>query len=554
MTIDTVFKGNFWTGAGLPAGGRITTPGKYATGLAVDNGRIVGVSTRDDLADLDGLDPREVVNVKGSVIVPGFHDAHHHTMGTGEQLSSIDLHWPGVSTLDDLCRAVGERARKTPDGQWIHGAYYDQNHLGGHPTAEMLDTVSPDNPVILVHVSNHMIVANTKAFEAAGYPDRNDYPDFEGGRVVRGSDGRPEGLLQEKAGEPIQLAGSKVTKEEAIANLKLASDQAISFGLTSLVEPIVLLGGVFGANSPVMDIYLDAIAQGALQPRMTVMPFYPVLHELELDADGMRTLDLGIRTGFGDDRLRVGPVKILADGSLIGRSAAVNEPYCGEPDNRGVMRVEPDELSDLILSYHRAGWAVATHAIGDRAIDHVLDAYENAQKLFPRNVRHRIEHFAIATDEQVKRCADLGVIPCPQGIFVSQFGDGVLEALGEERAAGTYRMRSFLDAGMVVPGSTDCPSNTPNPLKSIHDLVNRRTSSGKPFGLAERVSVTEAVHSYTYGSAYSISQEDVLGTLEVGKLADFAALDADLFSVPDEEIENVHVTTTVIGGKTVYSA
>jgi predicted amidohydrolase YtcJ len=218
------------------------------------------------------------------------------------------------------------------------------------------------------------------------------------------------------------------------------------------------------------------------------------------------------------------------------------------------MRVEPDELSDLILSYHRAGWAVATHAIGDRAIDHVLDAYENAQKLFPRNVRHRIEHFAIATDEQVKRCADLGVIPCPQGIFVSQFGDGVLEALGEERAAGTYRMRSFLDAGMVVPGSTDCPSNTPNPLKSIHDLVNRRTSSGKPFGLAERVSVTEAVHSYTYGSAYSISQEDVLGTLEVGKLADFAALDADLFSVPDEEIENIHVTTTVIGGKTVYSA
>lgn len=552
MTIDTLFKGNFWTGAGLPSGGHTSARGEYATGLAVDHGRIVAVSSREGASDLDGLDPRTVINLDAPLIVPGFHDAHHHTMGTGEQLSAVDLLWPGITTLDELYQAIAERAKQVPPGQWIRGAGYDQNHLGSHPTADMLDKVAPDNPVILDHVSHHMIVANTKAFEAAGYPGRHGFPDIPGGVAPRGADGRPEGLLQEEATEPVQQAGSAVSKQEAIGHLKLASDQAISYGLTSLTEPGVILGGVLGANTPVLDSYLDAIAQGALQPRMTVMPFYPVLHELEANAEGMRTLDLGIRTGFGDDRLRIGPVKMVSDGSLIGRSAAVHQHYCGEPHNQGVMRVEPDRIPDLVLSFHRAGWAVAIHAIGDRAIDHALDGIENAQKQFPRAVRHRIEHFSVATDAQVKRCAQLGVIANPQGVFISDFGDGVLDALGPDRAAGTYRMGSFLDAGMVVPGSTDSPVCDANPLKSIHDLVNRRTSSGKPFGLHEVVNVTEALHAYTYGSAYAVSREDELGTLEVGKLADFAALDTDLFSIPSAQIQNVHVTATIIGGKTVY--
>src|SRR5690606_8622595 len=294
----------------------------------------------------------------------------------------------------------------------------------------------------------------------------------------------------------------KTTGEESVRALRLASEQALRYGLTSLTEPGVLVGGARGVNAPVLGTYQTAIETGALRPRMTVMrfhrvvpglqrnaegtrapypppiepwalrprmpgmPFHRVLHGLELNAEGMRTLDLGMRTGFGDDRLRLGPVKIISDGSLIGRTAAVHDCFCGERDNRGVMVVDPDELLELVPSFHRAGWTVAAHAIGDRAIDHALDAVAAARREHPRPVRHRIEHFAIATDEQVRRCAGLGVVPVPQGAFISEFGDGILSAIGERRARGACRMRSLLDAGMVVPGSTDSPVADANPFVS----------------------------------------------------------------------------------------
>lgn len=383
-------------------------------------------------------------------------------------------------------------------------------------------------------------------------PNREGYDDIPGGRVIRDADGRAEGLLQETAANPIRLLASDITQNEIAETLRLASNQSIAYGLTSITEPGILAGGTIGTNSPVIESYQAAIEAGTVRPRLTVMPFHHVLHELEHGAEGWRTLDLGIRTGFGDDRLRFGPVKIISDGSLIGRSAAVHQCYCGEPENFGVMQLSDDELHAAILAYHRAGWAVATHAIGDRALDAVLDAVEAAQREVPRRVRHRIEHFAIASDEQVARCAALGVIPVPQRVFISEFGDGILDALGPQRSAGTYRMRSLLDAGMVVPGSTDSPVSDANPLKSIHDLVNRRTASGAEFAPDERVTVAEAVRAYTFGSAYAVSRENELGTLRTGMLADFAVLDRDIFAIPAEEIEQTSVTTTVIGGEVVY--
>lgn len=537
MKIDSIWTGHFITGD--PAHPRART-------LAVNRGHIVAVD------DTDGMTPRNRHDLGATTVIPGLHDAHHHTMGTGEQLGSVDLRYPHVSTLDELYAAIEQRAAGLSEGEWVRGTGYDQNRLGSHPTAAGLDAVAHGHPVILDHVSKHMVVANTKAFELAGYPGRSGYPEIAGGRVPRDAAGLPEGLLEEDAKDPVQIAAAHVTKDEALGNLKRASDQAVSYGLTSLTEPGVILGGTLGPNTPVLDIYQDAVAANIIRPRMTVMPFHKVLHDLDLNAEGMRTLDMGIRTGFGDDRLRIGPVKIVSDGSLIGRSAAVHECYCGEPENMGVMVVAPEELPGIVLSFHRAGWAVATHAIGDRAIDHVLDSVEDAQRQFPREVRHRIEHFAIATDRQVARCAQLGIIPNPQGVFISEFGDGILESLGPQRAAGTYRMRSLLDAGMVVPGSTDSPVSDANPFKSIHDLVNRRTSAGRPFNLDERVSVSQAVRAYTYGSAFAVNREEHVGTLEVGKLADFVGLDRNIFSAPSEEIENIKPVTTVIGGDPVY--
>jgi predicted amidohydrolase YtcJ len=351
---------------------------------------------------------------------------------------------------------------------------------------------------------------------------------------------------------PLRNAAAVVTDEEITHSLGLASTQALSYGLTSITEPGVVVDGSIGRGGIAMHHYLTAVAEGTIRPRMTVMPWHNALHPLPDGPDGWQTLDWGIRTGLGDDRLRIGPVKIVSDGSLIGRSAAVHECYCGEPDNLGVLQLTPEELHAALVAYHLAGWTVATHAIGDRAIDHVLDAIAEAQRRHPRAVRHRIEHFAIASDAQVRRCAELGVIPVPQGVFISDFGDGILEAIGPERAAGTYRMRSLLDAGMVVPGSTDSPVSDANPLVSIHDLVNRVTSGGQEFAPAERVSVAEALTAYTYGSAYAVGRQADLGRLSPGRLADFVALSDDILAIDPAGIRDLHVTATVIGGEIVF--
>ncbi len=415
MRVDAIVTGQIHTGdAQRPE----------ARALAIHHGRIVAVD------DVDGLTATTRHDFGEARIVPGFHDAHHHHAFTGQRLAMVDLRYPQVRTLDEAYAALAERARQLPDGAWVKGTGYDQNRLGGHPTAAGLDAVTGGRPCIVEHVSGHMVVANTAAFALAGAPGREGYDDIPGGRVIREADGRAEGLLQETAANPIRLLAGDLTAEEIAETLRLASDQSVSYGLTSITEPGILAGGTIGTNSPVIESYQAAIEAGTVRPRLTVMPFHHVLHELEHGAEGWRTLDLGIRTGFGDDRLRFGPVKIISDGSLIGRSAAVHQCYCGEPENFGVMQLSDDELHAAILSYHRAGWAVATHAIGDRAIDAVLDAVEAAQREVPRRVRHRIEHFAIASDEQVARCAALGVIPVPQGVFISEFGDGILDALG----------------------------------------------------------------------------------------------------------------------------
>lgn len=538
MRVDVIFEnGRFWTGDSRHL---------EATAIAVHHGRIVAVD------DVGALEATHRHDLGGARVVPGLHDAHLHLGLTGQRLANVNLRPSRIGTLDDVYDALAERAAELPPDGWVKASGYDQNFLDGvHPTAEAIDKAVGGRPCIVEHVSGHMVVASTAAFALAGYPDRVAFPDIPGGRVLRGDDGRAEGLLQETATHPILEAAAEVTDEEIARNLGLANAQALSYGLTSITDPGVVVDGSLRSGVALHHL-LTAVAANTIRPRMTVMPFHTALHAVPGGPAGWRTLDWGVRTGLGDDRLRIGPVKIFSDGSLIGRSAAVHQCYCGEPDNLGVLQLSPNELHDALIAYHRAGWTVATHAIGDRAIDHVLDAIEQAQRRQPREVRHRIEHFAIATGEQVARCARLGVIPVPQGVFISDFGDGILDAIGPQRAARTYRMRSLLDAGMVVPGSTDSPVSDANPLVSIHDLVNRLTSGGKPFAPHERVSVEDALTAYTYGSAYAAGRERQVGRIRPGQLADFTALSDDILAIDPAGIKELHVTKTVIGGEVVF--
>jgi hypothetical protein len=522
-----------------------------ATALAVLGGRIVAVGDGDELRR--HLTTDRVVSLQGRAVVPGFHDAHNHMPSFGMGLADVPLSSPPIGSIDDILRAVKARAAATPRGGWVIGAGYDQNKLaeGRHPRASELDAVAPEHLVWLRHNSGHMCVVGGRVLDAIGI-DRVAVP--EGGVVERDASGRPTGLLQEQAQTLVRALVFPYPEAELVEAIARASECYVREGLTSVQEAGV--GGGLVARSPVeLSAWQEVRRQGRLRVRATLMIAAEALHDLPhaaADGDGFG-LDLGIRTGFGDEWLRIGAMKIFSDGSLIGRTAAMCCDFEGEAGNRGFFQMDVERLRRIVTRAHRAGWQVATHAIGDRAVSTVLDIYRDALAAHPRtDHRHRIEHCGVCRPEDVRRLAVLGVIPVPQGRFIGEIGDGMLAALGPERSAWCYRQRSFLEAGLAVPGSSDRPVVTGAPLSGIHDMVNQRTASGRPFNPAEALTAEDAIRCYTLHSARAAFRERDLGSLEPGKLADFAVLSADPTAIAPEDIAAIEVLGTVAGGMVTH--
>lgn len=518
-----------------------------ASRIGVVAGRIAGFDE-----ELDGALARSVIDLGGVPAVPGFNDAHQHLSMRGQRLAELDLRDSVIGDLDGLYAAVAARAAELPAGAWIRGAGYDQNKIGAHPTRVALDAVAAGHPVWLAHTSAHMGVVNTAALAAMGFTDPAAVPDVDGGTVVRDDQGRSTGLLTEQAQGLVFAVLRPAPFEDFVTAIGAGSAVAAADGITSFTEPGVGLGRVAGNGSADIAAFQEARRRGLLRLRGTLMPVSGALHEAPHDWFG---LDLGLRSGFGDEWLRIGPVKVFSDGSLLGRTAAMWDDFAGESGNRGFFQEPVEELRAFILRAHAYGWQIATHAIGDRAVGFVLDTYEQAFAERPRaDARHRIEHAGVTSDADVARMATLGVIPVPQGRFVGEIGDGMLAALGPERARGCYRLRSFLDAGIVLPGSSDAPVVDGSPLRGIHDMVNRRTDSGAPFVPEEALTAEEALRAYTYGSAYAVHDETLKGTLAHGKLADFTVLSDDLLAVAPDRIGELTVGATVVGGEVVYDA
>ncbi|MDO5367983.1 amidohydrolase [Kocuria sp.] len=534
-----------------------------AHSLGVHQGKVVSL---DDQLSPDLFD--RVVDLKGAAVVPGFNDAHCHLSFLGESLVQLDLRPSVISTMADLLAAVREAAADAEPGEWIMGQGYDQNYLDGvHPTAVALDEVSPQNPVWLWHNSRHMAVVNTAAFERAGYPGRRGFTVPVGGEVPLDEHGAAQGLLSETARGLVQEALPVKTTDVVADQIAAACDAALAAGITSVTEPGLGSPANLGQSFTDIAAYQLAKDQGRLRVRATVMPYLTTLHPIDPSGQDVANdfpgqdqpfgLDLGIRSGLGDDWFRIGAVKVLSDGSLIGRSAFMTEGYAADAENGvenvGLLQFPREWLEGRLLAAHQNGWQLAVHAIGDGAVDVVLDIFEKAHNEFPReDARHRIEHFGVASDEQVARCARLGVVPVPQGRFVNELGDGMARALGAKRTRLCYRMKSLLDAGMVTPASTDAPVVDYPPLYNIHDMVNRRTASGAQFVPEECITVGQAVHAYTVGSAYASHQEHMKGTLSAGKLADFVVLSDDIYDVDPQTIKDVQVTATVVGGDIMH--
>jgi predicted amidohydrolase YtcJ len=293
----------------------------------------------------------------------------------------------------------------------------------------------------------------------------------------------------------------------------------------------------------------EAIASGRMKIRMNMMIFSFVDNLAFVDD----WLKVGVHTGFGNDRLRIGPLKIMIDGSSSGPTAATRAPYASNPNDSGIMSMSQEQIDDVVLRAQKAGWQMTCHAVGDRAIDAMLNAYEKAQKMYPReNARHRIEHCAMMTDGLLERVRALGVVPVPQPVFLYEFGDGYVVNYGPDRASRMFPCASFLNAGVPIAGSSDCPITFSDPLLNIHLAVNRETQTGQLIGGDERITVSEALRAFTMGGAYASFEEDKKGSVEVGKLADLVVLSEDLYAVPPEKIREVRAELTMIGGDIVY--
>jgi predicted amidohydrolase YtcJ len=537
--VDTVFfRGNVLT---------LDPDRPRATALAVLGDRLVAVGDDDDLS---GLSADRRIDLGGATVVPGFHDAHNHCVYFGMSLAELPLGSPPVHSLADIYDAVAAAAQQTAPGEWILGGGYDHNRLveRRHPTAAELDRVAPDHRVWLRHTSGHMAVVNSAVLAAIGI-DQAAVP--AGGKVERDADGRPTGLLLETAQALVRDLVYPYPLEQIAGAIDRATSQYVAEGITSAQEAGI--GGALIAWSPQeLAAYRMARASGRLHVRTTLMVAADVLHEVGGSPQDAATfgLDLGIATGLGDEWLRIGPLKIFSDGSLLGRTAAMKADFADDPGNRGYLQREPDELRELIRRAHRAGWQIATHAIGDHAVATVLDCYEHALADVPRaDHRHRIEHCGVVGDADLQRIARLGVIPVPQGRFVFELGDGMARALGPDRTRDCYRQRSFLDSGIALPGSSDRPVVTGTPLLGIADLVLRRTASGEAFTPDERITPLQALHAWTMGSAYAAFEEHLKGSLVPRKLADFAVLSDDLTAVDPEQIAELRVLATVVGGE-----
>lgn len=514
-----------------------------ASAIAVLGGRIVAID------DLDGLEARETIDARGLAVLPGFNDVHAHSVWFGTTLMEADL--SGVASLDDIYDRIAAQAAETADGEWVVAAGYNPVLLGGAvPDRDRLDAASGGRPVWIKHASGHSGQASSAALELAGVDDAR-IPEVEGGLVVV-ADGRATGVLEERAMELVQRILLPYPLASIERALELATAQYAREGLTSVTDAGVA-GGWIGHAPGELAAYQSARDRGLLSTRMQVMPVMDALagfasHDSE---PALRGLGAGMRTGWGDEWLQLGPVKVFTDGSILGRTAQMSEDYEGCPGYHGYLQDDPDAMRARIVEAAAAGWSLALHAVGDAALDFALDAIEaGAQARGGAGVvPDRVEHGTVVRPEQLSRLASLGVACVTQPSFIPTFGDGIRGPMGEARVELALPARRQLDAGLPLAFSSDRPVAPGMPLLGIQAFVERVTEGGRDFSPAERISVDEAVEAATVGSAAVTGQSASKGRIALGQLADLVLLEAHPREVPVADIAAIGVRGTIAGGR-----
>lgn len=510
------------------------------------DGRILEVGTADDIVGMAGAGTR-VVDLNGRTLIPGFFDCHMHLLWLGRNLSNVNLASPPVQDRSDIVRLLRERRAADPGGAFVQGNYYDQNKLpdGRHLTRADLDEVATDVPVRIEHTSGHAAVVNSRALEMLDIT--RDTPDPMGGEIERDAQGEPTGVLLETASwNHLDRIVPDLTSGQAIEALGRANRYLLERGITSATDA--------HTHPDEIDWFAGAVVSNALRVRTNCMIGWADVIQHAGDAETPTPDALQpVRLGLDGHRLHVGQAKLFSDGAITTRTCLLTQPFEGMPGNHGIAMHGDEELRDLIRRAHRAGWQIATHAIGDRAIDLVLTAYAEAQRGYTRHrPDHRIEHCMLLDAGLIARLRRQNIWSIGQPEFIAGLGDAYYAALGEER---TNRLSPYatLEAQNVAQAfCSDCPVVPGAPLDGMRAAMLRTTPKGRVVGANERVSAETALYSYTAAPAYASRVERDRGTIEPGKWADFAVLSRNPLETPIDEWQSVTVEATFVGGEWVF--
>lgn len=524
-----------------------TGGGAFSECFAVRDGRFLFTGSAKEAHRL--YPEADFVELKGRFVCPGFNDSHMHLLGLGTALAQAQLA-EHTESLAAMLEALRVFAVSNPDNSWVLGRGFNQDYFSDvsrFPDKNDLDGVCPDRPCVITRACGHVAVANSLALKAAGIADCA--PATDGGKVYIGKDGKPNGVLAENA---ISLVTSLIPRpdRETIKNqLVLAMAYVNRFGITSVHSDDFSCADI--PFEDVLGAYRELISEGRMTVRVNEQCMLPTQEALD------RFLDAGYRTGQGDGFMRIGPLKLLTDGSLGARTAYLRAPYTDSPDTCGIPIYTPEALGALIEKAHAAGMQVAAHAIGDAAADLLLDAVDRAQQNYPRkNARHGIVHAQIFTPDHTKRLKALDMVAYIQPIFLDYDTQIVHSRIGE-RADAAYPAASLLSAGVSASGGSDCPVEQPDVLAGIQCAVTRKpfTREMKAQYLAhEALTVDQALDAFTRSGAYASFEENEKGRICEGYLADFTVLGEDPFSVAPSQIRRIPVIAVYLSGHEVYRA
>ncbi len=489
------------------------------------------------LTDVGTIPPgTKRVDLAGRTLIPGFNDAHVHVWKLGLLLTiQVDARGAAAPSIEAIIARFRERSETVPAGTWLLGRGYNEAALPEqrHPTAADLDRAAPDHPIALTRTCGHMIVANTLALKLANITAET--PDPPGGVIVRDESGNPTGLLQETAMGLISRAVPDLDPNIMGAAIRAANYHQLRLGITSATDPLLMPSH--------LSVYRELDEGGDLAVRINGLP-------IRRPDGGTETLPLPQK--HLSDTLRVDTVKFFADGGLSGATAAISQPF-KITGTHGVLRFTDDELFELMFEAHVNDFRIATHAIGDVALEQVISTYEKLHKAHPSPLRHRIEHLGLPAAGHLERCKAMNIIAVPQTVFLPALGDTYRRYLPDEFFPSCYPVRSMLDAGLTVALSSDAPVvPDDNPLLGMKAALDRLDPFGEPIAPEQAITPYEALYAYTMGGAIASGDADNRGSLTPGKWADLAVLSADPLTTPPEELTSITADETYVGGVLVY--